>query len=65
MPAGLVSVDLCAPSPPSPISPPPGSRARDPGQVLGEPAVIETGDAEKALAAAAHRVDRDLYARRS
>jgi xanthine dehydrogenase YagR molybdenum-binding subunit len=34
------------------------TRSRDPGQVLGEPTVIETGDAEKALAAAEHRVDR-------
>ena len=27
-------------------------------QVIGEPSVVETGDAEKALAAAQHRVDR-------
>jgi len=33
-------------------------KARDPGPVIGEPAVMETGDAEKALAAADHRVDR-------
>ncbi|TAJ83077.1 xanthine dehydrogenase family protein molybdopterin-binding subunit [Reyranella sp.] len=32
-------------------------RARDPGSILGEPAVIETGNAEKALAVADHRVD--------
>ncbi len=32
-------------------------RARDPGSILGEPSIIETGNAEKALAAADHRVD--------
>jgi xanthine dehydrogenase YagR molybdenum-binding subunit len=34
------------------------TRARDPGHVIGEPSVVETGDAEKALAAAQHKVDR-------
>ncbi|MPZ34940.1 MAG: molybdopterin-dependent oxidoreductase [Rhodospirillales bacterium] len=33
-------------------------KARDPGPVIGEPAVIESGDAETALAAADHRIDR-------
>lgn len=33
-------------------------RPRDPGPVIGEPAAIESGDAETALAAADHRVDR-------
>ncbi|MBI2738645.1 MAG: xanthine dehydrogenase family protein molybdopterin-binding subunit [Rhodospirillales bacterium] len=32
-------------------------QARNPGAVIGEPSIVETGDAEKALAAAAHRVD--------
>ncbi len=35
-------------------------KPRDPGSVLGEPSVVDVGDAEKALAAADHRVDR-LY----
>lgn len=33
------------------------AQARDPGPVIFEPAVIENGDAEKALAAADHRID--------
>jgi xanthine dehydrogenase YagR molybdenum-binding subunit len=33
------------------------AHARDPGSVLGEPSVVAIGDAEKALGAAAHRVD--------
>jgi xanthine dehydrogenase YagR molybdenum-binding subunit len=34
------------------------TRTRDPGPVIGEPAVVESGDAEKALADAEHRIDR-------
>jgi xanthine dehydrogenase YagR molybdenum-binding subunit len=33
------------------------AKARHPDSVLGEPAVVEIGNAEKALAAAAHRID--------
>ena len=33
-------------------------KARHPDSVLGEPAIVETGDAERALAASDHRVDQ-------
>ncbi len=54
--AGLVSVTYAAESAVTDFSAA-RAKARDPGSVLGEPAVVETGDAEKALAASAHRVD--------
>ncbi|CAN5368740.1 hypothetical protein BH10PSE12_BH10PSE12_28240 [soil metagenome] len=33
------------------------AKARDPGSIMGEPSVLKIGDAEEALAAAAHKVD--------
>ena len=55
--AGLVSVTYTPETAVTDFAAARVERARDPGNVLGEPSVIATGDAEKALAAAPHRVD--------
>jgi xanthine dehydrogenase YagR molybdenum-binding subunit len=56
--AGLVSVTYAPEAAVTDFVAARATRARDPGTVIGEPSVVETGDAEKALAAADHRVDR-------
>jgi xanthine dehydrogenase YagR molybdenum-binding subunit len=50
--AGLVSVTYAAEQAVTDFAAARAERARDPGTVIGEPSVVETGDAEKALAAA-------------
>jgi xanthine dehydrogenase YagR molybdenum-binding subunit len=54
--AGLVSVTY-SPEPAITDFAAARAKARQPDSVLGEPAVVAIGDAEKALAAAPHRVD--------
>jgi xanthine dehydrogenase YagR molybdenum-binding subunit len=55
--AGLVSVTYATQPAVTDFADAGASRARDPGAVIGEPSVVATGDAEKALAASDHCVD--------